>query len=279
MQDFYAAPIQAELITARLDQIRESRSHRRRCSDTAADPAVLQDRHRCRSRHLRHPRHHGLGRACASHTEPLNLKQFIYELERPPSSSAVPPPTPQPCTSCAPALPACSSASAGERPRQPARPWASMLRWPPRSPMSTPHGVTTWTNPAAATSTSSPMAELGYQRRDRQGLRRRRRCRHARHRPGPFDPEAPGRGMHWGAEAHHPRACREAPCGTGTRGQSEQVPVGPGRTAIGELNLAGALRRALATTGYVDLKEFQRVDVHRLALSAWIGGLICSAWR
>ena len=73
--------------------------------------------------------------------------------------------------------------------------------------------------------------------------------------------EAPGRGMHWGAEAHHPDLPRGHRVELGTVGSLEQVLFGPGRTAIGELNLAGALRRALATTGYLDLKEFQRVDV------------------
>ncbi|WP_413333922.1 GuaB3 family IMP dehydrogenase-related protein [Brevibacterium sp. GP-SGM9] len=73
--------------------------------------------------------------------------------------------------------------------------------------------------------------------------------------------EAPGRGMHWGAEAHHPELPRGHRVELGTVGGLEQVLFGPGRTAIGELNLAGALRRALATTGYLDLKEFQRVDV------------------
>lgn len=73
--------------------------------------------------------------------------------------------------------------------------------------------------------------------------------------------EAPGRGMHWGAEAHHPELPRGHRVELGTVGSLEQVLFGPGRTAIGELNLAGALRRALATTGYLDLKEFQRVDV------------------
>jgi IMP dehydrogenase len=29
----------------------------------------------------------------------------------------------------------------------------------------------------------------------------------------------------------------------------------------GSMNLIGALRRAMATTGYSDLKEFQRVEV------------------
>ena len=73
--------------------------------------------------------------------------------------------------------------------------------------------------------------------------------------------EAPGRGMHWGAEAHHPQLPRGHRVELGTVGSLEQVLFGPGRTAIGELNLVGALRRALATTGYLDLKEFQRVDV------------------
>ena len=36
---------------------------------------------------------------------------------------------------------------------------------------------------------------------------------------------------------------------------------GPARTADGTTNLVGALRRAMATTGYSDLKEFQRVEV------------------
>src|SRR5699024_12323283 len=73
--------------------------------------------------------------------------------------------------------------------------------------------------------------------------------------------EAPGRGMHWCAEAHHPQLPRVHRAELGTVGSLEQVLFGPGRTAIGELNLVGALRRALATTGYLDLKEFQRVDV------------------
>jgi IMP dehydrogenase len=36
---------------------------------------------------------------------------------------------------------------------------------------------------------------------------------------------------------------------------------GPANTANGTENLMGALRRSMATTGYSDLKEFQRVDV------------------
>jgi IMP dehydrogenase len=41
----------------------------------------------------------------------------------------------------------------------------------------------------------------------------------------------------------------------------EQLLFGPSSTATGEANLMGALRRSMATTGYSDVKEFQRVDV------------------
>lgn len=73
--------------------------------------------------------------------------------------------------------------------------------------------------------------------------------------------EAPGKGCHWGAEAHHPQLPRGRRVDIGTVAPLEQLLFGPGQTAIGEVNLAGALRRAMATTGYLDLKEFQRVDV------------------
>jgi IMP dehydrogenase len=40
-----------------------------------------------------------------------------------------------------------------------------------------------------------------------------------------------------------------------------EILLGPGRVADGTTNLIGALRRAMATTGYSDLKELQRVEV------------------
>ena len=73
--------------------------------------------------------------------------------------------------------------------------------------------------------------------------------------------EAPGRGRHWGPEAHHPSLPRGERVAVGTAGTLEQILFGPGRTADGTLNLVGALRRAMATTGYLDVKEFQRVEV------------------
>ena len=73
--------------------------------------------------------------------------------------------------------------------------------------------------------------------------------------------DAPGRGWHWGAEAHHVNLPRGERVSVGTSGTLEEVLFGPGRQADGTLNLVGALRKALATTGYSDLKEFQRVEV------------------
>lgn len=40
-----------------------------------------------------------------------------------------------------------------------------------------------------------------------------------------------------------------------------EVVNGPAHVADGTANLVGALRRAMATTGYSELKEFQRVDI------------------
>jgi IMP dehydrogenase len=73
--------------------------------------------------------------------------------------------------------------------------------------------------------------------------------------------EAPGRGYHWGSEAHHPDLPRGARVRIGTVGPVKQILYGPSDIPDGSLNLIGALRRTMATSGYSDLKEFQRVEV------------------
>jgi IMP dehydrogenase len=73
--------------------------------------------------------------------------------------------------------------------------------------------------------------------------------------------EAPGRGFHWGSEAWHPHLPRGERIHIGTSGSLEEVLFGPSTTSDGTMNLVGALRRAMATTGYTELKEFQRVEV------------------
>jgi IMP dehydrogenase len=73
--------------------------------------------------------------------------------------------------------------------------------------------------------------------------------------------EAPGQGWHWGQEAFHEELPRGSRVNVGTSGTLEQILLGPSSSADGTTNLIGALKRAMATTGYSDLKEFQRVDV------------------
>ncbi|TWE11899.1 GuaB3 family IMP dehydrogenase-related protein [Rudaeicoccus suwonensis] len=73
--------------------------------------------------------------------------------------------------------------------------------------------------------------------------------------------DAPGHGFHWGSEAYHGELPRGERVEVGSVGTLPQILTGPGQAADGTTNLIGALRRAMATTGYLDLKEFQRVEV------------------
>lgn len=73
--------------------------------------------------------------------------------------------------------------------------------------------------------------------------------------------EAPGQGMHWGTEARHQTLPRGFRTNVGTVGSLESVLFGLSHQADGTTNFIGALRRAMATTGYVDLKSFQRCSV------------------
>ncbi len=73
--------------------------------------------------------------------------------------------------------------------------------------------------------------------------------------------DAPGRGAHWGAEAWHPHLPRGARHLSPTVGTFEEVLNGPSSSADGTMNLVGALRKAMAITGYSDVKEFQRVEM------------------
>ena len=73
--------------------------------------------------------------------------------------------------------------------------------------------------------------------------------------------DAPGRGFHWGTEAHHAELPRGERVEFRTVGTLREILFGPSRVADGTMNLVGALRRAMATTGYTDVKEFQRIEV------------------
>ncbi|CAN5265120.1 GuaB3 family IMP dehydrogenase-related protein [soil metagenome] len=72
---------------------------------------------------------------------------------------------------------------------------------------------------------------------------------------------APGRGWHWGHGSYHPELPRGTRVRVGTVGTLEEVLVGPARNDEGTTNLFGSLRRAMAMTGYSSIKEFQKVEV------------------
>ncbi|GAB3438605.1 GuaB3 family IMP dehydrogenase-related protein [Streptomonospora sediminis] len=73
--------------------------------------------------------------------------------------------------------------------------------------------------------------------------------------------ESPGGGYHWGSEAHHGELPRGERLQVGTIGSLASILHGPSSISDGSMNLMGALRRTMATSGYSDLKEFQRVEV------------------
>ncbi|WP_405133417.1 GuaB3 family IMP dehydrogenase-related protein [Nocardia sp. NBC_01388] len=77
--------------------------------------------------------------------------------------------------------------------------------------------------------------------------------------------EAPGAGWYWPSAAAHPSVPRGALLPYAI--DEERVPLaqvleGPSNDPFGSLNLVGGLRRAMAKTGYSDLKEFQKVGLN-----------------
>ena len=73
--------------------------------------------------------------------------------------------------------------------------------------------------------------------------------------------EAPGRGYHWGMATFHPTLPRGARVFAGQKGTLAEILVGPAHENDGTLNLFGALRTSMATTGYETVKEFQKAEV------------------
>ncbi|SHL00275.1 IMP dehydrogenase [Pseudonocardia thermophila] len=74
--------------------------------------------------------------------------------------------------------------------------------------------------------------------------------------------DAPGGGLYWTSAAAHPNLPRSDVVTVGPADRTlEQVLFGPSDEPYGSVNLFGALRRAMAKTGYSDLKEFQRVGL------------------
>jgi IMP dehydrogenase len=73
--------------------------------------------------------------------------------------------------------------------------------------------------------------------------------------------EAPGRGYHWGMATFHPDLPRGTRVATRTLGTMREILLGPAPVNDGTMNLFGALRTSMATTGYQTLREFQKAEV------------------
>ncbi|MCL4449370.1 MAG: GuaB3 family IMP dehydrogenase-related protein [Actinobacteria bacterium] len=73
--------------------------------------------------------------------------------------------------------------------------------------------------------------------------------------------EAPAKGYHWGMATFHPTLPRGTRVHTGIRGTLKDILLGPAHDTDGRTNLFGALRTAMATCGYQNVKEFQKAEV------------------
>jgi IMP dehydrogenase len=73
--------------------------------------------------------------------------------------------------------------------------------------------------------------------------------------------EAPCRGFHWGMATFHPTLPRGTRVRTSVRGSLKEILLGPAHENDGRMNLFGALRTSMATTGYQSVKEFQKAEV------------------
>jgi IMP dehydrogenase len=73
--------------------------------------------------------------------------------------------------------------------------------------------------------------------------------------------EAPGHGYHWGMATFHPSLPRGARVKTDQVASLQEIVTGPARENDGTLNLMGALRTSMATTGYDTIQAFQKAEI------------------
>jgi IMP dehydrogenase len=259
LQEIYAAPIQEELIGRRIEEIRDAglvtaarlspqrtAQYHKAVVDAGVDIFVI--------RGTTVSAEHVSGRA-----EPLNLKQFIYDLDVPVVVGG--------CATYTAALHLMRTGAAGV-----------LVGFGGGS------GHTTRSVLGVAVPMASAIGDVAAARRDyldesggryvhviadgsvgRSGdIAKAIACGADAVMVGsPFAraTDVPGHGFHWGAEAHHPELPRGERVEFDQVGTLEEILFGPSRVADGTMNLIGALKRSMATTGYTELKEFQRVEV------------------
>jgi IMP dehydrogenase len=259
MQEMYVEPIKAELISARLRQMRDAgvtvagslspqrtKEFAKTVVDAGVDMFVIRGT-TVRAEHV------------SAQAEPLNLKEFIYELDVPVIVGG--------CATYQAALHLMRTGAAGV-----------LVGFGGGA------AHTTRTVLGVAVPMASAVADVAGARRDymdesggryvhviadgsigRSGdLAKAIACGADAVMIGsPFAraSDAPGQGFHWGGEAVHAALPRGERVEIGTVGTLEEILFGPSRVADGTMNLVGALKRAMATTGYTELKEFQRIEV------------------
>jgi IMP dehydrogenase len=72
---------------------------------------------------------------------------------------------------------------------------------------------------------------------------------------------SPGRGYHWGMATFHPELPRGVRVRAGENATLKEILVGPADVNDGSLNLFGALRFSMATTGYGTVREFHKAEL------------------
>ena len=73
--------------------------------------------------------------------------------------------------------------------------------------------------------------------------------------------EAPGRGFHWGMATFHPELPRGVRVQTAQVATLKEILTGPADVNDGTLNLFGALRFSMATSGYGTIREFHKAEI------------------
>ena len=236
MQEIYSAPISPELITERLRQMRAagvtvagslSPQRTKEFAKTVVDAGVDMFVIRGTTVSAEH---------VSSHAEPLNLKEFIYELDVPVIVGG--------CATHQAALHLMRTGAAGV-----------LVGFGGGA------AHTTRTVLGIAVPMASAVADVAAARRDYLDESGGRYVHVIADGSIGRATDAPGRGFHWGSEAVHTELPRGERVALDQVGTLEEILFGPSRVADGTMNLVGALRRSMATTGYTELKEFQRVEV------------------
>lgn len=73
--------------------------------------------------------------------------------------------------------------------------------------------------------------------------------------------EAPGGGFHWGMATPHANLPRGTRVKVGTSGTLEEIMFGPAKLDDGSQNLIGALRTCMGSVGAMNIRELQRVEL------------------